>query len=145
MRDLSDSPKRAMVNRPTPPQFGVATLTLDYAMCKSLATQRVIDPIEEDPMAKRKDPLSHFVSNFTEDAKELVDDLLDRTSDLEKDSCKSVRKTTRRVTDSDKKRKKRNKRYDTELADLHVAIAELTATVAALAEAQNSSGNGKHA
>ena len=85
-------------------------------------------------MAKRKNTFTRFIEDIVDDTKDFVDDLIDRAKDVETDARDAVRNVV--DDDDDKPKNKKNKKYDSELADLHAAIAELTSTVNALAEAQ---------
>ena len=86
-------------------------------------------------MARRKNTFTTFLSDIVDDAKDLVDDLLDRAKDAEED----LRHAVRDVVDDETKateasRKKKPAEPTTaDLKALHAAIAELTATVDALA------------
>lgn len=86
-------------------------------------------------MARRKNTFSTFLSDMVDDAKDLVDDLLDRAKDAEED----LRHAVRDVLDDETKateaspKKKSAEPTVADLKALHAAIAELTATVDALA------------
>ena len=90
-------------------------------------------------MARRKNTITRFLEDIIDDTKDFVDDLLDRAKDAEED----VRDAVRNVVDDDEdepkstsKSKRRSNKGDVSAADikaLHAAVAELTATVNALA------------
>jgi len=83
-------------------------------------------------MAKRKNTLTRFIEDIVDDTKDFVDDILDRAKDLETDVKDAV---TDAVDDDEKS-------SSSEVANLHAAVAELTAKVNQLAELQLAGAKG---
>jgi polyhydroxyalkanoate synthesis regulator phasin len=78
-------------------------------------------------MAKRKNIMTGFLEDIIDDTKDFVDDILDRAKDVESDLKDAVQD----VTDDEKESVPTS-----EVAALHVALADLTAKVNQLAELQ---------
>ncbi|MBA3745506.1 hypothetical protein, partial [Sporichthya sp.] len=89
-------------------------------------------------MARRKNTLTRFVEDLVDNTKDLVDDLLDRAKDVEED----LRDAASNVVDDDEDAKKStslsasNGVSKADIKAITAALAELTETVNALAEAQ---------
>jgi hypothetical protein len=81
-------------------------------------------------MSKRKNTFTRFIEDVVDDTKDFVDDILDRAKDLEND----VRDAVKDAVDDDEKAAVAGSAAG--VADLHVALAELTAKVNQLAELQ---------
>jgi polyhydroxyalkanoate synthesis regulator phasin len=79
-------------------------------------------------MAKRTSSITRFLEDVVDDTKDFVDDLLDRAKDVEGD----VRVAVQDINDEDG----RVVASSSDVAALHVALAELTAKVNQLAELQ---------
>jgi hypothetical protein len=81
-------------------------------------------------MARRKNTFTRFFEDIIDDTKDLVDDLVDRAKDVEKD----VRDAAKNVVDDDDNDS--GSVSGSEMAQMHAALAELTAKVNQLAELQ---------
>jgi hypothetical protein len=81
--------------------------------------------VKEIPVAKRKNTITRFIEDIVDDTKDFVDDILDRAKDLETD----VRDAVKDSVDDDKA-------SSSDVASLQAAIADLTAKVNKLADAQ---------
>jgi methyl-accepting chemotaxis protein len=81
-------------------------------------------------MSKRKNTFTRFIEDIVDDTKDFVDDILDRAKDLETDLKDAVKD----VVDDDESDEKVSK--SSGVAELQAALAELTAKVNQLAEAQ---------
>jgi hypothetical protein len=79
-------------------------------------------------MAKRKNTFTRFIEDIVDDTKDFVDDILDRAKDLETDARDAVKD----AVDDDEK----DNAGISSLASLESALAELTAKVNQLADAQ---------
>ena len=82
-------------------------------------------------MSKRKNTFTRFIEDIVDDSKDFVDDILDRAKDLENDARDAVKD----VVDDDES----DGKYATSaagVAELHTALAELTAKVNQLAALQ---------
>lgn len=80
-------------------------------------------------MSKRQNTVTRFIEDLVDDTKDFVDDLLDRAKDLETD----LRDAVKDVVDDDESTASTP---SSDVADLHVALAELTAKVNQLADLQ---------
>jgi len=80
-------------------------------------------------MSKRKNTFTRFIEDIVDDTKDFVDDILDRAKDLETDLKDAVKD----VVDDDESDEKVS---SPGVAELQAALAELTAKVNQLAEAQ---------
>ena len=80
-------------------------------------------------MSKRKNTFTRFIEDIVDDTKDFVDDILDRAKDLETDMKDAVKD----VVDDDEDDSKAGV---SSLQSLESALAELTAKVNQLAEAQ---------
>jgi hypothetical protein len=79
-------------------------------------------------MAKRKNTFTRFIEDIVDDTKDFVDDILDRAKDLETDAKDAVTD----VIDDDEKVSVSGG----DVANLHAALADLTAKVNQLAQLQ---------
>jgi hypothetical protein len=79
-------------------------------------------------MSKRKNTFTPFIEDIVDDTKDFVDDVLDRTKDLETDTMGAVKEA---VVDDEK-----HSVGVSSMSSLESALAELTAKVNQLAEAQ---------
>ncbi len=87
-------------------------------------------------MSKRKNTFTRFIEDIVDDTKDFVDDIIDRAKDLETD----VRDAVKDVVDDDES----DALVSTSgsgVAELQVALAELTAKVNQLAELQLASAS----
>jgi polyhydroxyalkanoate synthesis regulator phasin len=84
-------------------------------------------------MAKRKNTFTRWIEDVVDDTKDFVDDILDRAGDVEKNVKDAV---TDAVGDDEETTGSRS-----DLADLRLALTELTAKVNRLAEAQRASSS----
>ena len=80
-------------------------------------------------MSKRKNTFTRFLEDIVDDTKDFVDDILDRAKDIESDMKDAVKD----AVDDDESDVTVS---STRVADLHIALAELTAKVNELAELQ---------
>ena len=86
-------------------------------------------------MARRKNTITRFIEDIVDDTKDFVDDLIDRAKDVEED----LRDAVKNVVDDDDEVETASKSKTASTADLKAltaAVAELTATVNALADNQ---------
>lgn len=85
-------------------------------------------------MARRKNTITRWIEDIVDDTKDFVDDLIDRAKDVEED----LRDAVKNVVDDDEADEKESPRTKAasaaDLKALSAAVAELTATVNALAE-----------
>jgi polyhydroxyalkanoate synthesis regulator phasin len=81
-------------------------------------------------MSKRKNTFTRFIEDIVDDTKDFVDDILDRAKDLETDAKEAIKD----VVDDDETTPVSTSGAG--VADLQVALAELTAKVNQLAELQ---------
>jgi hypothetical protein len=80
-------------------------------------------------MSKRKNTFTRFIEDIVDDTKDFVDDVLDRAKDLETDACDAIKD----VVDDDESDVQVS---SPGVAELELALAELTAKVNQLAELQ---------
>ena len=85
-------------------------------------------------MAKRKYTITRFLEDIVDDTKDFVDDILDRAKDVEENMKDAVTD----VVDDDES----GSASSSEIASLHLAMAELTAKVNQLAELQLAGAKG---
>ncbi|HVW35049.1 MAG TPA: hypothetical protein VHL53_21125 [Acidimicrobiia bacterium] len=81
-------------------------------------------------MSKRKNTFTRFIEDIVDDTKDFVDDIIDRAKDLETD----VRDAVKDVIDDDETGSAPASSPD--MADLQLALAELTRKVNQLTELQ---------
>jgi hypothetical protein len=81
-------------------------------------------------MSKRKNTFTRFIEDLVDDTKDFVDDILDRAKDLETDARDAIKD----VVDDDESGS--GPASSAGLAELEVALAELTAKVSQLAALQ---------
>jgi len=86
-------------------------------------------------MSKRKNTFTRFIEDIVDDTKDFVDDIIDRAKDLETD----VKDAIQDVVDDDETTPV--PASGAGVADLQVALAELTAKVNQLAELQLASAS----
>jgi len=84
-------------------------------------------------MSKRKNTFTRFIEDIVDDSKDFVDDLLDRAKDLETDMKDAVKDV---VDDDEDTGSSSSGAGVSSLQSLESALAELTAKVNQLAEAQ---------
>ncbi|HYH50865.1 MAG TPA: hypothetical protein VEG38_15070 [Acidimicrobiia bacterium] len=82
-------------------------------------------------MSKRRNTVTRFIEDIVDDTKDFVDDILDRAKDLETD----VRDAVKDAIDDDES-DRQVAASTAGVADLQLALAELTAKVNQLAELQ---------
>ena len=90
-------------------------------------------------MSKRKNTFTRFIEDVVDDTKDFVDDILDRAKDLETD----VRDAVKDAIDDDESDSTSSSKSGAGVAELQVALAELTAKVNQLAELQLASSTSK--
>ena len=86
-------------------------------------------------MSKRKNTFTRFIEDIVDDTKDFVDDIIDRAKDLETD----VRDAVKDVVDDDETESVPASSPD--MADLQLALAELTRKVNQLTELQLASSS----
>ena len=84
-------------------------------------------------MSKRKNTFTRFIEDIVDDSKDFVDDILDRAKDLETDMKDAVKDV---VDDDEDTGSSSSGAGVSSLQSLESALAELTAKVNQLAEAQ---------